>query len=58
MVELKQKNQQTQDTIQKQINTLMTKLDELKTEHIFNESSSENVIASLTDKLVEVSDFL
>ena len=37
-----------------QIKGLQMKLDELKTEHKCNETSSENVISSLTDKLAEV----
>ena len=40
--------------MQNQIKGLQMKLDELKTEHKCNETSSENVISSLTDKLAEV----
>ena len=45
---------QVQDSVQNQIKGLQMKLDELKTEHKCNETSSENVISSLTDKLAEV----
>ena len=45
---------QVQDAVQNQIKGLQMKLDELKTEHKCNETSSENVISSLTDKLAEV----
>ena len=45
---------QVQDTVLNQIKGLQMKLDELKTEHKCNETSSENVISSLTDKLAEV----
>ena len=45
-----------QDSVQNQIKGLQMKLDELKTEHKCNETSSENVISSLTDKLAEVTD--
>ena len=45
---------QVQDTVVNQIKGLQMKLDELKTEHKCNETSSENVISSLTDKLAEV----
>ena len=40
--------------MQNQIKGLQMKLDELRTEHKCNETSSENVISSLTDKLAEV----
>ena len=43
-----------QDSVQNQIKGLQMKLDELRTEHKCNETSSENVISSLTDKLAEV----
>ena len=46
-----------QDSVQNQIKGLQMKLDEVKTEHKCNETSSENVIGSLTDKLAEVGDF-
>ena len=45
---------QVQDTVLNQIKGLQMKLDELKPEHKCNETSSENVISSLTDKLAEV----
>ena len=45
---------QVQDTVLNQIKGLQMKLDELKTEHKCNETSSENIISSLTDKLAEV----
>merc|ERR1719320_911382 len=54
LVEMKRKNQMVQDTVLNQIKGLQMKLDELKTEHKCNETSSENVISSLTDKLAEV----
>jgi len=54
LVEMKRKNQMVQDSVQNQIKGLQMKLDELKTEHKCNETSSENVISSLTDKLAEV----
>merc|ERR1719266_1386542 len=43
-----------QDTVLNQIKGLQMKLDELKTEHKCNETSQENVISSLTDKLAQV----
>jgi len=54
LVEMKRKNQMVQDSVQNQIKGLQMKLDELKTEHKCNETSSENIISSLTDKLAEV----
>ena len=54
LVEAKRKNQLVQDTVQQQIKTLQMKLEEYKTEHKCNETSEENVISSLTDKLAEV----
>ena len=54
LVEAKRKNQLVQDTVQQQIKTLQMKLEEYKTEHKCNETSEENVIGSLTDKLAEV----
>jgi len=54
LVEMKRKNQTVQDSVQNQIKGLQMKLDELRTEHKCNETSSENVISSLTDKLAEV----
>jgi len=54
LVEMKRKNQMVQDSVQNQIKGLQMKLDEVKTEHKCNETSSENVIGSLTDKLAEV----
>ena len=48
---------QVQDTVLNQIKGLQMKLDELKTEHKCNETSSENVISSLTDKLAEVTSY-
>merc|ERR1711962_1639356 len=54
LVELKRKNQMVQDKVTEQIKMLHMKLEELRTEHKCIETSSENVIASLTDKLAEV----
>lgn len=54
LVEIKRKNQLVQDKVTEQIKMLHMKLEELRTEHKCNETSTENVIASLTDKLAEV----
>jgi hypothetical protein len=54
LVETKRKNQIVRDSVQSQLKMRQMKLEELKTEHKCNETSTENVISSLTDKLAEV----
>jgi len=54
LVETRRKHQLVEDTVTSQIKNLQMKLEELKSEHKCNETSQENVISSLTDKLAEV----
>ena len=54
LVETRRKHQLVEDTVTTQIKNLQMKLEELKNEHKCNETSQENVISSLTDKLAEV----